>query len=145
MERRWAIAEQFSDFSSERATAFFCCCGVIRRRPRFPSMVTYTNEFTSQLYGCKDEACMRFCRFVYWSILLHQHSGIKYVTPHQRQIPSATAICRQRADVYEFLTRAQPARSSRTTCCWRQEAAVWISMPLEQIDLLLALQSINAA
>jgi hypothetical protein len=68
-----------------------------------------------------------------WYNHRHRHSGIKFVTPHQRDSGAAKAICKQRADVYETARKANPTHWSRTTRCWRQRAEVWINKPPEEL------------
>ena len=75
----------------------------------------------------------------------HRHSGIKFVTPHQRHSGAATVICQQRADVYETARQAKPTRWSRSTRCWRQPEEVWINKSTEEPDPIMALPLIQAA
>ena len=75
----------------------------------------------------------------------HHHSAIKFVTPYNRHSGSATAICQQRALVYEAARRANPTRWSCATRCWSQRAEVWIIKPREERDPILALPLIMAA
>ena len=86
-----------------------------------------------------EEACEWVAAFVDWYNHQHRHSGIKFVTPHQRHSGTATAICQQRADVYEKARQAHPRRWSRSTRCWRQPEDVWINKPPEEPDPILAL------
>ena len=83
--------------------------------------------------------------FVDWYNHRHRHSGIKFVTPHQRHSGAAMAICQQRTDVYETARRANLTRWSRSTRCWRQPEEVWINKPLEDPEPILALQLIRVA
>ena len=83
--------------------------------------------------------------FVVWYNHQHRHSGIKFVTPHQRHSEAAKAICQQRTDVYESARRANPTRRRGATRCWSQPSEVWINKPTEEPDLLLALPLIKAA
>jgi hypothetical protein len=64
---------------------------------------------------------------------------------HQRHSGAATAICQQRAEVYEKARRANPTRWSRTTRCWHQPEEVWINKPPEEQDPILALHLIEVA
>ncbi len=58
--------------------------------------------------------------FVDWYKHRHRHSGIKFVTPQQRQSGQATEICRLRDFIYEKARQRNPRRWSRSTRCWRQ-------------------------
>ncbi len=59
----------------------------------------------------------------------HRHSGIKFVTPHQRHNGRAVEICRHRAFVYEQTRLRYPRRWSQSICCWAQPEVVWINPP----------------
>jgi hypothetical protein len=50
----------------------------------------------------------------------HRHSGIKFMTPHQRHDGDAAEICRHRAIVNEQARQRNPRRLSRSTRCWHQ-------------------------
>jgi putative transposase len=105
----------------------------------------YRPDYPSRPFACKDEACEWVAAFVDWYNHWHRHSGIKFVTPHQRHSGAAKAICQQRAEVYEAARRANPTRWSGATRCWSQPAEVWINKPTEEPDPLLALPLIQAA
>lgn len=107
--------------------------------------VKYRPDYPSRPFATKKEACEWVAAFVDWYNHRHRHSGIKFVTPHQRHSGTANAICKQRADVYEKARRANPTRWSRSTRCWRQPEEVWINKPPEENELALELPLIQAA
>ena len=107
--------------------------------------VKYRPDYPSRPFASKDEACVWVAAFVDWYNHRHRHSGIKFVTPHQRHSGAATAICQQRTDVYETARRANPTRWSRSTRCWRQPEEVWINKPPEEPEPIQALSLIQAA
>ena len=107
--------------------------------------VKYRPDYPSRPFASKDEACEWVCAFVDWYNHRHHHSGIKFVTPHQRHSGTANAICKQRDDVYEKARRANPTRWSRHTRCWSQPAEVWINKPTEEPKPTVALPLIQAA
>ena len=107
--------------------------------------VKYRPDYPNRPFASNEEACEWVRTFVDWYNHQHRHSGIKFVTPHQRHSGTATAICQQRADVYEKARQAQPRRWSRSTRCWRQPEEVWINKPPEETDTILALHLIEAA
>jgi hypothetical protein len=80
-----------------------------------------------------------------WYNHRHRHSGIKFVTPHQRHSGAAIAICRERTEVYEKARQAHPKRWSQSTRCWRQPEVVWINKPPEGQESNQALPFIQAA
>jgi hypothetical protein len=65
----------------------------------------------------------------------HRHSGIKFVTPHQRHSGQVVDLCRHRAHVYEQARQRKPRRWSRSARCWRQPEVVCINPPQPEIDL----------
>jgi transposase InsO family protein len=89
----------------------------------------YRPDYPSRPFNSKAEACEWVAAFVDWYNHRHRHSGIKFVTPHQRHSGAATAICRERAQVYEKARQAHPRRWSQSTRCWRQPEEVWINKP----------------
>ena len=99
--------------------------------------VKYRPDYHSRPFASKDEACVWVAAFVDWYNHRHRHSGIKFVTPHQRYIGAATGICKQRANVYETARRANPTRWSRSIRCCRQPEEVWINKPTEEQDSTL--------
>ena len=107
--------------------------------------VKYRPDYPSRPFGSKDDACQWVVAFVDWYNHRHRHSGIKFVTPHQRHSGAATAICQQRIDIYEKARRANPSRWSRQIRCWHQPAEVWINKPPEGPNSIQPLPLIQAA
>jgi hypothetical protein len=64
----------------------------------------------------------------------HHHSGIKFVSPHQRHNGDAVEICRHRAVVYAQDRQRNPLRWSRAIRCWRQPEVAWINPPPTEIE-----------
>ena len=102
-------------------------------------MVKYRPDYPSRPFACKDEACERVAAFVDWYNHRHHHSGIKFVTPHQRHCGTAKSIYQQRAEVYEAARQANLTRWSRSTRCRLQPEEVWINKPPEENELALEL------
>ena len=82
--------------------------------------------------------------FLDWHNYRHRHSGIRFVTPVQRHNASAITVYQQRFEVYENARRANPARSSLHTRCWRQPVEAWINKQPEDVNTALALSIIQA-
>jgi putative transposase len=61
----------------------------------------YRPDYPSRPLASAEEACRRVASFVAWYDHRHRHSGIKFVTPHQRHSGQAVGICRHRSVVYE--------------------------------------------
>jgi len=72
-------------------------------------------------------------------------AAFKFVTPHQRHSGIATAICQQRADVYEKSRQTHPETLEPIHALLRQPEEVWINKPPEEPEPTLALPSTKAA
>ena len=107
--------------------------------------VKFRPDYPSRPFASKAEACEWVAAFVDWYNHRHRHSGIKFVTPHQRHSGAAIAICRERTQVYEKARQAHPKRWSKSTRCWRQPEVVWINQPPEGLESNQALPCIQAA
>jgi len=86
--------------------------------------VKFRPDYPSRPFASKAEACEWVAAFVDWYNHRHRHSGIKFVTPHQRHSGAAIAFCLKRAQVYEKARQAHPKRWSQSTGCWRQPVGV---------------------
>jgi len=89
----------------------------------------YRPDYPRRPFASKEEACQWVASFVDWYNHRHRHSGIKFVTPHQRHSGQAVEICRHRSVVYEQARQRNPRRWTRSTRCWRQPEVVWINPP----------------
>jgi hypothetical protein len=89
----------------------------------------YRPDYPSRPFTSKETACQWVASFVDWYNHRHRHSGIKFVTPHQRHNGDVLEICRHRAIVYEQARQRNPRRWSRSTRCWHQPEVVWINPP----------------
>jgi transposase InsO family protein len=89
----------------------------------------YRPDYPNRPFASVEEACLWAAAFVGWYNHQHRHSGIKFVTPHQRHSGAAVKLCRHRAYVYEQARQRHPRRWSRSTRCWRQPEVVWINPP----------------
>ena len=94
----------------------------------------YRPDYPRRPFASKEEACQWVASFVDWYNHRHRHSGIKFVTPHQRHSGQAVEVCRHRSVVYEQARQRNPRRWSRSTRCWRQPEVVWINPPPTEHD-----------
>jgi transposase InsO family protein len=94
----------------------------------------YRPDYPSRPFTSAEIACQWVAAFVDWYNHRHRHSGIKFVTPHQRHCGDAVEICRHRAVVYEDARLRNPRRWSRSVRCWRQPEVVWINPPPPAIE-----------
>ena len=94
----------------------------------------YRPDYPRRPFASKDDACRWVSSFVDWYNHRHRHSGIKFVTPHQRHNGDAVEICRQRAVIYEQARQRNPRRWSRSTRSWHQPEVVWINPPPPELQ-----------
>ena len=94
----------------------------------------YRPDYPRRPFASVEDACLWVVSFVDWYNHRHRHSGIKFVTPHQRHNGDAVEICRHRAVVYEQARQRNPRRWSRSIRCWRQPEMVWINPPPPAIE-----------
>lgn len=66
-------------------------------------------------------------QFVRWYNLEHRHSGLNFVTPHQRHTGQAQAILQKRHKIYEEAKAAHPERWSKNTRNWSLASEVWLN------------------
>ena len=107
--------------------------------------VKYRPGYPNRPFTSKAEACEWVMSFVDWYNQQHRHSGIKFVTPHQRHSGHGAELCRRRALVYEKARQKHPRRWSRSSRCWRQPEVVWINKPSEETKTGLAVRLAQAA
>jgi putative transposase len=84
----------------------------------------YRPDYPSRSFTSKDRACEWVASFADWYNHRHRHSGIKFVTPHQRHSGQAVEICRLRSVVYEEARQRNLRRWSRSTRSWHQPKVV---------------------
>ena len=80
--------------------------------------VKYRPEFPVQGMQSLAHARQWAAEFAHWYNHVHRHSGIQYVTPHQRHTDQDIEILRKRRQVYEQARQTMPARWSRHTRNW---------------------------
>ena len=86
--------------------------------------ITYRPDYPHKPFTSKEQACLWFVDFVDWFNHRQRHSGIKFVTPHQRHNGKAVKICEHRGRVYEQAPELRPRRWTRSTRCRRQPEMV---------------------
>jgi transposase InsO family protein len=72
--------------------------------------VKYRPGYPNRPFTSKAEACEWVVSFVDWYNQQHRHSGIKFVTPHQRHSGHGAELCRRRALFYEKARQKHPRR-----------------------------------
>jgi len=87
----------------------------------------YRPEFPAKGFASLDEARAWAAEFVRWYNVDHRHSGIRYVSPHQRHAGQDKAILAARHDLYIQAQQRNPARWSRNTRDWSHIGAVTLN------------------
>jgi len=97
----------------------------------------YTPSYPEKPFEKVDDARNWVHRFVTWYNHVHKHSGIKFVTPHQRHTGKDIEILSSRTKVYEEAKHKKPSRWSRSTRNWTPETEVWLNPTSSENDNVL--------
>ena len=87
----------------------------------------YRPNYKSKGYKDIEEAREWVNTFVHWYNEVHRHSGINFVTPHQRHYGEAERIIANRIEVYEEARVRHPERWSGNTRNWNLPAEVYLN------------------
>jgi len=106
-------------------------------RPRVSNDNPYAESlFKTLKYRCNyqpkgfidlSEARLWCKNFVHWYNHEHHHSGIKFVTPHQRHTGIDQKIIEKRKQVYEAAKQKHPERWTRSTRDWTLPTEVYLN------------------
>jgi len=72
--------------------------------------------------------------FVHWYNYHHHHSGIKFLTPHQRHSGQGEEILEKRHQLYEAAKARHPERWTRQTRDWTLINEVWLNPEKSQVE-----------
>lgn len=89
--------------------------------------VKYHPTWPVEGFGSLDNARAWVTEFTQWYNKEHKHSGIKYVTPHQRHNGEDIEILAQRKQVYLQAQKMNPERWSRQTRDWNYINEVFLN------------------
>jgi putative transposase len=70
----------------------------------------YRPEYPSNGFATLESAREWLARFVRWYRLVHRHSALRFVTPHQFHTGQATDILGKRHALYEAVKAMNPLR-----------------------------------
>lgn len=93
----------------------------------------YRPDFPDNGFNDMEEARRWVFQFVQWYNYEHKHSGIKYLTPHQRHSNQGDEILNKRKEVYEQAKLKHPERWSRKTRDWDLKGVVWLNPEKENL------------
>ena len=71
--------------------------------------------------------------FVAWYNREHRHSGIKFVTPHERHEGKDVEVLDQRKEVYETARQVNPRRWTGRTRDWSRINSVWLNPEKQEV------------
>ena len=82
-----------------------------------------------------DDARAWVLKFVHWYNHEHKHSGLKFMTPHQRHSGQTGVIMINRKAVYAAARAENPKRWSRDVRNWNLPEMVWLNPEQDRGDL----------
>lgn len=87
----------------------------------------YCPKYPKKPFSTIEEANAWVTEFVEWYNKVHQHSGIKFVTPCARHEGKDAEILENRKKVYELARQRNPSRWSRQTRNWERIETVYLN------------------
>lgn len=87
----------------------------------------YCPQYPSQPFESLEAARAWVEKFVYWYNNIHNHSGIKFVTPAARHEGRDADILAKRTKVYELARQQNPNRWSGKIRNWKQQSEVYLN------------------
>ena len=78
-------------------------------------------------FATLDGARTWVLKFVHWYNQEHKHSGLKFITPHERHSGQTSRIMDNRVAVYEAARSANPRRWTGRTRNWVLPEQVWLN------------------
>lgn len=108
-----------------------------RSRPRVSNDNAYIESFFRTLKYCPQYPSQGFAdltnartwtqQFMHWYNHQHQHSGIRFVTPHQRHTGEDKVILQKRHALYQAAKAKHPQRWTTHTRNWSPQTEVWLN------------------
>jgi putative transposase len=87
----------------------------------------YCPSYPNGGFATLDDARTWVKEFVHWYNYQHHHSGIKFLTPHQRHSGQGKDILEKRHQLYEIAKASHPERWTRQTRDWSLPNEVWLN------------------
>ena len=87
----------------------------------------YCPSYPANGFATIDEARIWVEKFVQWYNYTHRHSGINFLTPHQRHSGQCEEILSNRHRLYESAREKHPERWSGKTRDWSLDNEVWLN------------------
>lgn len=89
--------------------------------------VKYCPFYPRKPFASLEEARAWMVKFVHWYNTIHQHSGIRFVTPDVRHQGLDKAILEKRHHIYELARQKNPNRWSKKTRNWEVIDRVYLN------------------
>lgn len=87
----------------------------------------YRPDYPYKGFETLEDARIWVLKFVHWYNHEHKHSGLKFMTPHQRHSGQTRKVMDNRKAVYEAARSENPERWSRGIRDWNLEEKVWLN------------------
>lgn len=87
----------------------------------------YHSTYPNKPFKDSDEARQWVEKFVEWYNYYHKHSGIKFITPHQRHIGEESTLLAHRKKVYQQAKSMKPERWAGEVRNWSPVGPVWLN------------------
>jgi putative transposase len=98
----------------------------------------YRPDYPYKGFATLDDARAWVLKFVHWYNHDHKHSGLKFMTPHQRHTGQTDRVMGNRKAVYEAARAANPRRWSQDIRDWDLPEMVWLNPEKDWGDLEVA-------
>lgn len=98
----------------------------------------YRPDYPYKGFADLDDARAWVLKFVNWYNHEHKHSGLKFMTPHQRHTGQTELVMDNRKAVYEAARAANPRRWSQDIRDWNLPVRVWLNPETDRGDLEVA-------
>lgn len=87
----------------------------------------YCPMYPAKGFSTLDDARLWVKEFDHWYNQDHRHSGINFLTPHQRHSGQGEEILQKRHQLYEVAKARHPERWARQTRDWSNVKEVWLN------------------
>jgi transposase InsO family protein len=95
----------------------------------------YRPDYPYKGFAALEDARAWVLKFVNWYNHDHKHSGLKFMTPHQRHTGQTDRVIGNRKTVYEAARAANPRRWSQGIRDWDLPEKVWLNPEKDRGDL----------
>ncbi|NMD71241.1 IS3 family transposase [Bacillus sp. DNRA2] len=94
----------------------------------------YRPDYPFKGFDTLESARIWAAKFVYWYNVEHQHSGLKFVTPHQCHTGEYIEVLEKRKEIYEEAKLKHPERWSRSTRDWTAHNSVALNPMKDNLE-----------